>query len=272
MELGTEVRERRQFLDGLRSDVVELEGTDADPVEAHVTGELDGVGEVLPDVRSVAAEVDADEDDFPVTGRFDLGQFCLEVLEGAGTAPAAGGGDDAVGTAAVAAVLDLDEGPGPSEELLDGDVLEGFIPVVGEDVEHFFRCLCLSLFGEELIYVVDDLFLVPDTGDDVRLVEGRGFVRVGLDHAAAQDDTGVGGHAAEFPDGLAGLLVGDCCDRAGVDDVDVSALRLLGQGEPRAAEAFRQSFGVVLIHFAAERMEIDLHVLTAFPGVEIALL
>ena len=267
MELRAEVRERRHLFDGFRSDVVEFEGADADPVEPHAAGEFDGVGEVLPDVRAVAAEVDADEDDFPVAGRLDPAELRREVFEGAGTAPPAGSGDDAVGTAAVAAVLDLDERPGPAEELLDGDVLERLVPVVSEDVEDFFRHLFLRFFGKEPVHVFDDLFLVPDPGDDVGFVEGRRLVGVCLDHAAAEDDAGVGGHAAESTDSLAGLLVGYRCHGAGVDDIDIGALRRFRQSEAGAAELLRQRFGVVFVHFAAEGMEIDLHVLTAFPGL-----
>ena len=141
-----------------------------------------------------------------------------------------------------------------------------------EDIEDLFGDLLLCLFGEELVHIVDDLLLVPDPGDDVRLIERRRLVGIGLDHTAAEDDAGVGGHAAEFPDGLAGLLVGDRRDGAGVDDVDVGTFRLLGQEEPCPAKPFRQRLRVVFVHFTAERMEIDLHVLTAFPGLEIALL
>ena len=136
-----------------------------------------------------------------------------------------------------------------------------------DDVEDLLRDLLLRLFREEPVHVVDDLFLVPDTGDDVGLVEGRRLVGVGLDHTAAEDDAGVGGHAAELPDGLTGLLVRDRRHGAGVDDIDIGALRRLRQREAGAAEPFRQRFRVVFIHFAAERMEIDLHVLTAFPGL-----
>ena len=155
----------------------------------------------------------------------DLGHA---VLQGPGLDPSPDIGDDAVGAELVAAVLDLDKGPGMAIQLRNEEVpcLRG----------GFFRVplrirLCPFLFREKLLQdQLRDPALVPVRYQEVNggIPQDRlhAFVLHGGVHiTACRNDEGLRIQLLCPMKHLAGFLVRHIGDRTGIDDVDIRWIR-----------------------------------------------
>ena len=89
MELRTEVWKLREAVYGIVCNVVVLQGSNADAVEADTTCELYGVHERAADVETVAGQVDSHQDDFTEARRADALELRLNTFHGAGAGAAA---------------------------------------------------------------------------------------------------------------------------------------------------------------------------------------
>src|SRR5699024_9489765 len=129
-----------------------------------------------------------------------------------------GPGDDAVGAAAVAPVLHLDESAGVGLEALHRQLFKGLAPLVGLDGDDPLVAL------QQLVHIAQDGPAVGGAADEVGLRHLGGGLGAGLGPAARHDGDGAGVFALGLPQPLAAFLGPEVGDGAAVDDVDVGVL------------------------------------------------
>jgi hypothetical protein len=174
--------------------------------------------------------VDARKHDLAVSaGRQPCHRF-PDALRRSAAAPAADRGDDAVGTGPIAAVLDLEEGPGPRPR--------------GGNLRPAPRPAVQGGFGQALLFGVGDD--PPDAGHPGQVVRGP------LGQTAGDDDARAGAVRSRLADEFEGLAVGPGGQGAGVDDDEISTAGLGGRPQAAALEVLGPGEGFGLVDPAAE--------------------
>lgn len=257
MKLGTEVLELGEAVNRLICDIVILQRTDADAVKPVAAGKLYGVNKGTANVQTVAGEVDTDEHHFTEAGGLYALELGINALHGAGAGPAARGGNNAVGTVTVAAVLNFNDGAGSALKLFDAGIFKILCAVVV--LFHVKNPGALLRLGNELLDVLQNLSVVPVTDYNICGLQVHSLFWKRLRHASCEHDNGARHTALETANGLAGLVVTDRGNGTGVDNDGLTSFRRIPDRPAMRAEHFLHALCVIRIHFAPERVKIDIH-------------
>ena len=226
----------------------------ADPLDAlHGGAALDEGVQVGAGVGAVAGQRDGAEHHLPVAGGGELVQLGQDARLAAAAHRAPRLGNDAVGAAAVAAVLHLDESPGVGLEAVDRQLFKRLAPGVGGDGDD---PLVAAQKRED---VVEDGAAVGVAADKVRFHQFGRLLGEGLGPAAGHDGDGGGVLPLGAAEPFAALLVAEVGDGAAVDDVDVGPLAFGHHREAVALEQLLQRLGLVQVDLAAEGIKTNAH-------------
>ena len=255
VELRAEIGVDAERLAEVLVDGARLQRAQADPDRGDRRAErrqqLPQAAAVLP-LPAPGGDLDAVDDDLAVA----LGGKALRLLHRGlqrhGAHPAAGIGDDAVGAEIVAPVLDLQQRPRPRGK-----------PARGQDLKRarlarVVHALPFLARGGSFDHVADEGLAAvgADEHVDVQLAD---LVRAALGVAAAHADGGGRIQLAHAPDGVAGFLVGNGCDGAGIDDIAVADLVKAAEGMPALHQQLLHRLRLVLVDLAAQRVTCKFH-------------
>ena len=195
---------------------------------------------------------DAGEDDLAVALLAQAARLRHGLLQRQRAHRPAGVGDDAVGAEVDAAVLHLEHGAGAARLSPGGEHLEVAA------AQRFIHKDAGAAVGSGLLEQVEELHPLAGAADEVD-AETLGLVGVGLDIAAAGGDDRAGIAPLGAADHLAGLLVADGGDGAGVDDIGVG--RVLKRDERMAAarQLLLHGLRLILVDLAAEGIDGNSH-------------
>ena len=206
----------------------------------------------VPPLHPPGGDLNAGDDDLPVTLRSKL--LCLRdgVLQRLGAERPPGIGYDAVGAEVAAAVLDLEHSPGAALQAAGG---QHFKPRSADGVVHVDPGLAAADLPADLI---EKCLLAARAGDHIHL-QGRNLFRLCLGIAPADADDSVRILPPDPADDLAGLLVADGGDRTGVDDVELSLLLKRDGSVALALQNGLHGLAFVLIHFTSKGINRKTH-------------
>ena len=207
-------------------------------------------GQILPP----GGDLDAGEHDLVIALLRQLPGLLRRPLQGQGTYPAPGVGDDAVGAEVDAAVLDLQHGPGAALQAAGGQLLK---VQAAEGVVQGGDGLPLPCGALHQLHKARP---VAGAADQVhpQLLHVAGM---GLGIAAAHGDHRVRRGLPGPADDLPGLFVADGGDGAGVDEIGVRRPLEGDQFVAPGGEQLLQGLGLILVHLAAQSIEGDPHFL-----------
>ncbi len=204
-------------------------------------------------VLAVAGQVDTAEHYLFITGGGQRGQLLHHALLTAAAAGAPGPGNDAVGTAAVAAVLHLDEGPGVALEIFHGQFFKPLALFVGADIHHPLAAV------QRFLDVLQHGGAAHVAHHHVCFFQLRGLLGERLGIAPRQHRHRAGILALGPPQPLAAFLVAPGGHGAAVHHINVRRFVPGGQGVAPAQEQLLQRPGLVLIHLAAKGVKAHAH-------------
>ena len=254
MELGAKLFHRRHSGDGLVAEQVRLQAAQPYALDAlHPGRSLDQAHQVGAGVLAVAGQVDAAEHHFFVAGGSQRRQLVQHALLAAAAAGAPGPGDDAVGAAAVAAVLHLEEGPGVALKILHGQFLEPLALFVGADVHHPLAAV------QRLLDVLQHGGAAHVAHHHVRFLQPGGLFGKGLGIAPGHHRHRPGVLALGPPQPLAAFLVAPGGHGAAVHHIDIRRFAVRRQGVAPPQKQLLQRPGLVLIHLAAKGVKAHAH-------------
>ena len=254
VELGAELVHRGHPADALGGEHIGVQAAQPDALDAlHRGAALDQLVQVGAGVGAVAGQGDGAEHRLPVAGGGQLAQLGQDALLGAAAHRAPRPRDDAVGAAAVAAVLHLDEGPGVGLEAVHRQLLEGLVPLVGLDGHD-----PLVPF-QHLVDIAQNGPAVGGAADHVGLGHAGGRLGAGLGPAARHDGNSAGVLPLGLPQPLAAFLGTEIGHGAAVDDVDVGVLAVWHHGKAAALEQLFQRLGLVQVHLASKGIKTNTH-------------
>ena len=207
----------------------------------------DGVREagLSVQIEAVGRDLDAGEDELAIALGIERSSLRRDLLQGQRADAAARIGDDAVGAEIVAAVLDLEHGPGAAEDGAGGKRFEHAAP---EGIVH--KGLKLPLL-KGLQNIGDEGVLIAAAVHDV----GADGLRVGgaeLAPAAADSRERAGVLLAQAADRLAGFAPALRRDGAGIDDDEIDRLPLRCGLKALLLQEGLHGLRLVLVDLAAE--------------------
>ena len=255
VELRTKARQRRRTAAEVLRDGSGLQTAQPQPQlrrggaeRLHQVDKALAVFEIVPP----RGDFDAGQNDLPIARRRQFPGPFHRCLQRQGTNGAPGIGDDAVRTEVDAPILHLQHGAGAALQPSRRENLKA--PAVKGSVHGFHGPAILQLQLQK----IEKAHPVAGSRDQVH-VQLPHILRMSLGIASAHSH-----HCLRmFPPGagkhLAGFLVADGGDRAGVDHIGI---RAVGKGHDLVAPAAQFLFhglGFVLIDFAAQRVNGDFH-------------
>ena len=259
MELRAELFHGGKAGDELRREHIRVQTAQTDALDAlHLSAVLHQLHEIGAGVQTVAGQGDGAEHHLAVAGSGQLAQFGKDAGFAAAAHRAAGPGDDAVGTLAVAAVLYLDKSAGVGLEPLHRQFLKFFAALVGCDGNDALVAV------QQLLHIVQNGLAVAVAAHKVGLGELGSFLREGLRVAAGEhrDCTGVLALFAAQP--LAAFLVAEVGHGAAVHDEHIGRFAFLRDGEAVGAEQLFQCTGLVQVDLAAKGIKTNSHERVSF--------
>ena len=212
------------------------------------------LGQAGARILAVAGQADARQHHLTITGIGQMPQLLQNALLTAAAHRPPGPGNHTVGTAAVAAVLHLDKGPGVFGKAFDGQFLKPLALLVGANVHN---ALLLAVQ-----HLADQLGQDPaGTGPchHVGLGDFSGLLGKGLGVAAGEHRHGAGIFPFGAAQPFAALLIAEIGHGTAVDDVDIG---FLTGGDHSVAVCLKQlchGTGFILIHFASQGIKTDAH-------------
>ena len=254
VELRAELFHRCQPGDELRGQHVGVQAAQTDPLDAlHLSAFFHQLHQIGPGVQTVAGQGNGAEHDLAVAGGGQLAQLLQDAVLGAAAHRAAGAGDDAVGTLAVAAVLHLDKGAVVGLEPLHGQLLKQLAPLVGCNGNDALVAV------QQLEHIVQDGLAVSVAADEVGLHELGSFLGESLRIAAGEHGHGTGIFALGAAQPLAALLVTEVGHGAAVHHKNIRLFALRHDGEASAPEHLLQCAGLVQVDLAAKGIKTNSH-------------
>ena len=205
-------------------------------------------------VLAVAGQADARNHHFFITGSgqsVQLGQNAGFVAAAHG---AAGTRDHAIGTAAVAAVLDLDKGAGVILKFFQWQLFKLFALGVGLNIHHT-RLGAVQHLG----HISQNAVSAAGAGYHIGLGNGSGFLGEGLRIAARKHRNGAGVFPLGAAQPLAAFLIAEIGYGAAVDHIHIGAFAGGGQQIAVLLKQALQRAGFVLIHLAAKGIKTYTH-------------
>ena len=194
----------------------------------------------------------AGENDLPVSLRRQLPRLLHRLFQGQGPHRPPCVGNDAVGAEIHAAVLDFQHGPGAALHASGGQHLKGAA------LKGLVDGLQVLLSGGGLLQQGDEALPVAGAGDQVH-PQLPDVLGVGLGIAAAHRHHRRRMLLLHPVDHLAGLLVADGGDGAGVHHVGVGLPGKIHHLMALGPEGLLHGLGLVLIHLAAQGVNGDFH-------------
>ena len=260
MELRAEFFHARHPENILVVQHIRVQAAKADTLNAgHLGGFLNQFHQACAAVGAVAGQADGRQHDLFIACVGQTAQFFQHAGLVAAAHRAAGAGNDAVGTAAVAAILDLDKGAGVLGELIHGQLFKPFSLLVGTDIYH-----TLLLAVQHLLHIVQNRVPVAGAGHNVSLGNLGGLLGESLGVAAGQHRHRAGVLALGAAQPLTAFLVTEIRDGAAVDDIDIGPFLVGDDGVAVFLKQLCQCASFVLIYLAAQGVKSYPHGFVSF--------
>ena len=221
----------------------------------HLGGFFNQLHQARTAVGAVARQADGRQHDLLIPGVGQAAQFLQHARLIAAAHRTAGARNNAVGAAAVAAVLDLDKGAGVLGKLIHGQFFKALALLVGADVDD-----ALLLTVQHLLHVGQNRVTVAGAGHNVRLGDLGGLVREGLRVAPCQHGHSSGVLALGTAQPFAALLVAEVRHGAAVDDVDIRTFFIGDNGVAVFLKQLGQRACFILVYLAAQGVKSYPHV------------
>ena len=213
----------------------------------HLGGFFNQLYQARTAVGAVARQADGRQHDLLIPGVGQAAQLLQHARLIAAAHRTAGARNNAVGAAAVAAVLDLDKGAGVLGKLIHGQLFKALALLVGADVDD-----ALLLTVQHLLHVGQNRVTVARAGHNVRLGDLGGLVRERLRVAPCQHGHRAGVLALGTAQPFAALLVAEVRHGAAVDDVDIRTFFIGDNGVAVFLKQLGQRARFILVYLAAQ--------------------